>query len=248
MTAQNTRAAAFAQLNKRKPGSIEHFPASFDDTRFGFKGIQSRFRDKPGRLIRAIDPFSCELVEFSTPLQYENWLLRRFDPRVIYLDPSRDEWDVLHHGQQLEVKPHLHWAGWSDKGFLELVAEPGRDVSNAMLDTLEIVARAHGLTPVIRVAADIRSQPKLLDFLDRTRQMLMMHIYEMRDAAVRKSVFSYVSGQPQVTRGEVLAVCAEQGTTELAVDCVLFWLRQTGALHFDVTGGRYDDRTLICAA
>jgi hypothetical protein len=230
----------------RTSGALKETVPSFDDAKFGFRSIRARYHDKPGRLLRAIDPFAGELVEFSAPLQYENWLLRRFDPSVIYIDPSHDSWEVLHCGEQLSIRPHLHWAGWSDKGFLEIVEEPGRKVSNPVLDSLAIIANAHGLKPLVRVAAQVRTDPELLDFLDRTRQTLVHYMHEIRDTGLRRSVLAAAS-RPDATRADVVAAL-HRYMNEQAVDAVLFWLRQTGAVHFDIKGGRYDDRTAVSAA
>ena len=235
-----------ATKRARFTGALKETVVSFDDARFGFRSIRARYRDKPGRLLRAIDPFAGELVEFSTPLQYENWLLRRFDPSVIYIDPSRDSWEVLHCGEQLSIKPHLHWAGWVDKGFLEIVEEPGRKVSNAVLDALAIIARAHGLAPLVRVASEVRADPELLDFLDRARQNLVFYMHEIRDTGLRRSVLA-IARRPGATRADVVTAMSRY-LNEQAVDAVLFWLRQSGTVHFEIKGGRYDDRTAVSAA
>jgi hypothetical protein len=231
----------------RKAGVLQDAVPSFDTANFGFRGIRARYRDKPGRLLRSVDPFAGELVEFSSPLQYENWLLRRFDPSIIYLDSSHDSWEVLHGGDQLAIRPDLHWAGWSDRGFLEIVEEPGRKVSNAVLDSLAIIANAHGLKPLVRVAAQVRADPDLLDFLDRTRQNLVLFMREIRDTGLRKSVLTAVGQGPSTTRADVVADLAGR-IDESTIDAVLFWLRQSGVVHFDITGGVYDDRTAIAAA
>jgi hypothetical protein len=230
----------------RFTGALKDTIPSFDDAKFGFRSIRARYHDNPGRRLRAIDPFAGQLVEFSTPLQHENWLLRRFDPSVIYIDPSHDSWEVLHLGEQLSIRPDLHWAGWADKGFLEIVEEPGRKVSNAVLDALAIIANAHGLKPMVRVAAEVRADPELLDFLSRMRQRLVHYMREIRDTGLRRSVLA-AAGRPGATRADVVAALGKY-VNEDAVDAVLFWLRQTGAVHFDINGGRYDDRTAVSAA
>ena len=228
-------------------GRVRHSVPSFDGVKFGFSGIRARFRDKPGRLLRCIDPFSCEPVEFASPIQYENWLLRRFDPSIVYLNATQDRWEALHRGRLLAVKPHLHWARSSGANHLEIVAVPGKDVSTAILDALQIVAHSHGLKPGIRTATEIRKEPVLLDFLDRTRQRLVLHMREMRDVGVRNSILATFRARLELRRGDVLSECVAAPARIEAeiVDSALFWLRQTRALQFDFEGGRYDDQTVI---
>ena len=241
-------AAAWPGASVRGPLKAE--TRSFDDVKFGFAGIRARYRENPGRMLRCIDPFSLEPVVFATPLQYENWLDRRFDGSIVYVDPSRDDWEVLHHGQQLSVSPHLHWAGWSDKGVLEMVIEPGRESSYQAIETLETVARAHGLKSSVRLAVDIRRDPKLLDLLDRVRQKLVCHMDVVRDASVRGYVLDAVKNEQVSCRGDVMSTCIGRphDLSRDSVDAVLFWLRRVGAVQFDIVEGRYDDRTAISAA
>ncbi len=132
------------------PGALCQGVPSFDGTKFGFAGIRARYRDRPGRRLRFLDPFNAELVDFGSPLFYENWLLRRFDPSIVFLDASEDAFEVLHHGRQLSVKPQLHWAGWSRRGTLELVADAGREIPTERAAGAAIVARAHGLSLSLR--------------------------------------------------------------------------------------------------
>jgi len=238
------------QISSSVRGRLRTSVQSFDDFKFGFSSIRARYRDNPGRMLRCIDPFSCEALVFGSPTQYENWLIRRFDPLVVYVDSSRDRWEVLNHGQQLSISPHLHWAGWTDRGVLEMVIEPGREVSSAVVEAVTVVARAHGLTASLRLAADIRSDPDLLNLLDRMRQKLVCHIDIVRDASVRGQVLAAVSAKPNCTRGDLIAGCSDSdpGLSPDAIDAVIFWLRRIGAVHFDFVGGRYDDRTTIRAA
>jgi len=231
----------------RQPGALCSQALQFDSLKFGFPGIRARYRDRPGRRLRFIDPFSCELVDFGTPLRYENWLLRRFDPAAVYLDASEDAFEVLHRGKQLTFRPHLHWAELLNKGVLEFVVEPGRGLASEDVERLEVVARAHGLSSSLRPASEIRRDTKLLDFLDRTRQMLVMHLSSMRNEDVQCAVLELVNGRECLTRADLLSALVQEGDglSEAGIDAVLFWLRQSGALEFDIEGGRYGDHTAI---
>jgi hypothetical protein len=231
-------------------GPLESENKTFDDIRFGFKSIRERYRENPGRMLRCIDPFSLDQLVFSTPLQYENWTLRTFDPSIVYVDSSRDTWDVLHHGQILSVEPHLHWAGWTDHGVLELVAEPGREAMYAAAEKLEIIARAYHMRASLRLAADVRSDPPLLNLLDRMRQCLVVHKDIVRDNGVIRYVMRAIKAAPVVTRGDLMSECVGRphDLTRDGVDAVLFWLRRISGVLFDIEGGVYDDRTAITAA
>lgn len=223
---------------------------NLDQVNLGFGGIRARYRKFPGRVLRLVDPFSAELVHFGSPLQYENWLLRRFDPSVVFLDHRRDEWSVLHRGKLLMVHPHLHWAGWAMKGCLEMVAEPGKELKARSLETLDIVARAHGLVPSARTTNQVRAQPDLLDFLDRTRQLVTLHLREVHSGGLGNRVLSQLRGGRPKRRGDLLVELGADVDETLApaVDAVLFWLRQTAAVRFDLEGGRYGNHTVIEAA
>lgn len=231
-------------------GPLRETPRNFDDVKFGFSGIRARYREHPGRMLRNIDPFSLETIVFATPLQYENWLDRRFDPAIVYVDPSRDSWEVIHHGQLLTVCPHLHWAGWSDKGVLEMVVEPGREGSYEVLETAEIVAKAHGMKASLRLATEVRRDPARLDLLDRIRQLLVVHADVVRNQWARSYVLRALKDERLSSRGAVMSACigAPHHLSREAVDAMLFWLRRLGSIHFEIVGGRYDDRTAITAA
>jgi hypothetical protein len=231
-------------------GPLKTDTRSFDNVKFGFAGIRARYRENPGRMLRCIDPFSLEPVVFATPLQYENWLDRRFDQSIVYVDPSRDAWRVLHHGRQLSVSPHLHWAGWSDKGVLEIVIEPGREASRQAIETVDVIARAHGLKSSLRLAIDIRRDPKLLDLLDRVRQKLVCHMDLVRDASVRNYVLDAIKNEQVRCVGDVMStrIGGPYDLCRDGIDTVLFWLRRVGAVQFDIVEGRYGDRTTVCAA
>ena len=241
-------AGAWAGATLRGPLATTN--KTFDTVRFGFTSVRARYRDNPGRMLRCIDPFSLEKLIFSTPLQYENWLLRRFDPAVIYLNSSRDSWEVLHHGHLLAIKPHLHWAGWSDRGVLEIVVEPGQEALFSSAEKLEIIARTYHMRASLRLAAEVRSAPKLLDLLNRMRQRLVFHADIVRNASVTEHVLQAVKSAPVVTRGDVMSACmgSAYDLTRDGVDAVLFWLRRVSGVQFDIEEGGYDDRTTITAA
>ena len=236
------------------PGATMRGPlataSSFDDVKFGFSAIRERYKESRGRMLRCIDPFSLETLVFSSPLQYENWLDRRFNPSIVYVDSSRDSWEVLHHGQQLSIEPHLCWAGWSNIGVLELVVEPGRQATYAAVETLETIARAHHMKPSVRMALDIRRDTKRLNLLDRIRQTLVNHSDVVRDDLIRDYVLHALKSKPVVSRGDLMSACVggRYDLTRDAADAVLFWLRQVNGVQFEIAEGRYDDLTAICAA
>jgi hypothetical protein len=239
-----------AQPGRRRHGRAQQPNTNLDQVNLGFGGIRARYRKFPGRVLRLVDPFSIALVHFGSPLQYENWLLRRFEPSVVFLDHRRDEWSVLHRGKLLKVHPHLHWAGPAMKGCLEMVAEAGKELAPRSLETLDIVARAHGFLPSVRTTHQIRAQPALLDLLDRARQLVTLHMRDVHGGALRQLVQSRLRNCGQIRRGDLLAELGADVDEAVApaVDAVLFLLRQTADVRFDLEGGCYGNHTVIESA
>jgi hypothetical protein len=235
---------------RRSHGRTQQPDPNMDEVNLGFGGIRARYRKFPGRVLRLVDPFSIQLVHFASPLQYENWLLRRFEPSVLFLDHRREEWSVLHHGKLLKVHPHLHWGGPAMKGCLELVAHAGKEFAPRSLEALDIVARAHGCVPSVRTTDQIRAQPALLDFLDRTRQVLTLHMREAHNGALRQSVLAQLRNCRQTPRADLVKEFGAEADEAAApaIDAVLFLLRQTAMVRFDLEGGCYGNHTIIEAA
>lgn len=214
---------------------------------FGFGGAKARYREHPGRAIRSIDPFSGDIATFKSPAKYENWLLRRFDPQVDYLNASLDIWSILSAGVPVQVRPHLVWAQAGRRGVLELVEEPGRPIPQQQTVTLQLVARAHQMGASIRRIDEIRGSLRLLELLDSIRQIMVLHYTDLRDEPWTERICELIKMNPQCSRGDLLAELLPRfaGCTEQLVDASLFWLRQHQHIFFDIDGGAYDDATVI---
>lgn len=215
--------------------------------RFGFGGAKDRYRNHPGRVIRCVDPFSGVVEAFSSPIRYENWLLRRFDPAIVYLNASGDEWSILRRGELLSLSPPLVWAPMSKRGTLELVAEAGRDVPASLSRRLEIVAEAHHMGACIRHGDEVRRSPALLDLLDRVRQLLALHRRDLESEPWRERVLEHVHAARICTRAELIADVQSRFTDcpVQLLDAALFSLRQYLQISFDLEGGVYGAATVI---
>jgi len=214
---------------------------------FGFGGAKARYKDHPGRVIRCMDPFSGNVEAFKSPLKYENWLLRRFDPQVDYLNASGDTWAILAAGEQIQVKPQLVWAHAGQRGLLEIVEEPGRPIAEGQARALQLVARAHQMRSSIRRVHEIRDSLRLLELLDRIRQCMALHYTDLREEPWTERIAEHVNEHRRYTRGDLLAELLPRfpGCTEQLVDSALFWLRQHQHVIFDIEGGAYGNATVI---
>lgn len=214
---------------------------------FGFGGAKARYRNHPGRVIRCVDPFTGAIEAFKTPLQYENWLLRRFDPQVIYIDASGDEWSILSTGSLLSIKPHLVWARQGERGCLEMVCEPGRDISQRDKDVHQQIARAHRMDASIRHADQIRESLPMLELLDRMRQVMALHYNDLRNEPWTARLAEHVESLGPCTRADLVCDFTTRfaGCSAQLVDAALFWLRQYQHIFFDIEGGAYGDATII---
>jgi hypothetical protein len=73
---------------------------------------------------------------------------------------------------------------------------------------------------------------------------------EVRDERICRQVLRHANRHPCNTRSDLVASLAEEGDgfPGQLVDAVLFWLRQIGMVHFNLSGGSYGDETIITAA
>jgi hypothetical protein len=229
----------------RGPGHVNPEAPTLLTRQFGLGGLKGRYAIDRGRLIRFVDPFTGVLLWHGDPLQYENWLLRRFDPSIATLDARRLEWSALHHGQLLTTRPSLHWAEPGVPGTLEIVVRAGHQPNARTLHTLDIVARAHGMKPSARTTAQIRSNTALLDTLDVARQRMVIHAQAVRDPALSQLVLDALiqASTPGQLLARLLAVRA--ATTACEVQALVFWLRQLRQVEVTLKGGRYDEDTVI---
>lgn len=214
---------------------------------FGFGGAKARYRNHPGRVIRCIDPFTGSIEAFKSPLKYENWLLRRFDPTVAYLNTSADEWSVLQIGTLLTIKPHLVWARLGERGTLETVVEPGRGQSHADVAAHRVVAEKHQMRAAFRTVEQVRESRPMLELLDRIRQTMALHYVDLREEPWTARIAEHVGATRRCTRQDVVTeftglfgACSPQ-----LVDAALFWLRQYQHVFFDIEGGAYGNATVI---
>ncbi len=217
-----------------------------DELKFG--GLPHRYREKKGRLVRSIDPFSRSVVMFSTTLGLDNWLIRLFTPGTVncYAGPIC----ALVEGRYMHVAADLVTEFKDGLRVADLVANSAHKV-NSKWDSLKQAAYANGMQPVLRTTKDIRGNPVLLCNLEMMRQHLVAYRHQSFPASrVSHSVVTVLanSGREHLRRetlDEMFAKTPEQLAT---LHSALFWLYRNNTIFIDIAEVPYglDSKIAVC--
>lgn len=222
------------------------------DTRFGFTSIKDRYSKSRRGLERVIDPFSRSLLQFREPLVYDNWLLRRFDGSIRFVDAHEATWSALCHGELVEVKPHLHWISTGGRGHLELVASRGSAAGPKAARALVAVCTAHQLQPVLRTEAAIRSSLEHLQRLDLVRHELVLNPQLTQEVHPLQVVHQLIINERIINKRsvwvvDVVRVLASVGwsLSDMMVTALLLYWRQIGQVWLIDDEGRISENTSV---
>ncbi|WP_374662274.1 hypothetical protein [Inhella sp.] len=217
------------------------------DIRFGFTSIKDRYSKSKRGLERFIDPFSRSILQFRDPLVYDNWLLRRFDSSIRFVDAHQATWSALCHGELVEVKPHLHWISTTGRGHLELVVSRGRAAGPKAARALIAVCTAHQLQPVLRTEAVIRSSLEHLQRLDLVRHELALNTQLTQEVHPLYAVQQLIMNERSVMVVDVVRVLATVGwsLSDMMVTALLLYWRQIGQVWLIDDAGRISENTSV---
>lgn len=164
------------------------------DIRYG--GLNKRYKAKKGRLIRMIDPFTAQPVEFSTTLRADNWLMRNFCPGVVRCVVQPDTLGFFEKGVAHRTKCDTLTTFKDGTRVADLVITELRSPSPEAWQILQRAAVIHRLSASLRTRDEIRGNPTLLGNLDMMRQHLVLHTDRCIDV-VQKIVREFVSQHKQ---------------------------------------------------
>jgi hypothetical protein len=170
------------------------------DTRFG--GLKKRYAANRFKLLRTVDPFGVLNVEFKSPLHLDNWLLRIFTPCVISCDAAFQGLKFIEAGKSRIVKADLLTTVKDEIQIVDLVVKGSPNQPPDVWYQLEQVATAFGVVPKLRLEDEIRSNPILLQNLDRWCQHRLCHTVVDRD--FQEQVLNAVPITGEITVAELL--------------------------------------------
>lgn len=208
---------------------------------FSYGGLNNRYSKRKRRLVRLIDPFAAQPVEFATTLRADNWLLRNFCPGA----------------RQCEVEPKflkLFKLGATVAPFCDLlttfrdkvrIADLVVDVMTPQLlqtwEQLQTTCHFFGVTPHLRMRALVRENVTLLANLDTMRQHLVTHGL---DFTYQRLVRDQLAMDPARSPTELYQALAKKASKDL-IDSALFALYREGILFINIAEVPYGPHSEI---
>lgn len=202
------------------------------DIRYG--GLNKRYKAKKGRLIRLIDPFTAQPVEFSTTLRADNWLIRNFRPGVVRCVVQPDTLGFLEKGVAHRTKCDTLTTFLDGTRVADLVITELRSVLPEAWQILQKAAVIHKLSVRLRTRDEIRANPTLLGNLDMMRQHLVLHTDQCIEE-VKKIVREFVDQHRQpLSPVDVALELANRNFSKECTDSALFHLYREGVLSINI--------------
>lgn len=220
------------------------FPAMWSARELSFGGLAGRYKHHPRRCVRLMDPFTATLMEFSTPLQADNWLLRAFCPDVVSTQVPAKGLRYLHGGRQQTVPCHLVTTYTDGIQINDLVAKRKED-AEAIWPHFEKVSIAFNAVPKLRTAEEIRGNGVLLANLDRMCQHLTTH--DLVDERRQDQVLAILPSNGEMPLKDLERALGE-AVTEPELDSALFRLYRKGLVQINVVEVPYGPSSRISQA
>lgn len=218
------------------------------DIRYG--GLNKRYSEKKGRLIRLIDPFTAQPVEFSTTLRADNWLIRNFCPGVVSCVVQPNTLGFLERGVIHRTKCDTLTTFTDGTQLAELVITELRSPSSSSVawQILQKAAAIHKLSARLRTRDEIRANLTLLENLDMMCQHLVLHT-DRGIEEVKKVVRNFVNQQVQpLSPVDVALELANRNFSKECTDSALFHLYREGVLSINLEEIPYGYASRIASA
>lgn len=216
------------------------------DIRYG--GLNNRYKEKKGRLIRLIDPFTAKPVEFSTTLRADNWLVRNFCPGVVSCVVQPDTLRFMEKGVIHRTKCDTLTTFSDGTRLAELVITELKSPSPEAWQILQKASVIHKLSVRLRTRDEIRANLTLLENLDMMRQHLVLHT-DRGIEEVKKVVRNFVNQQVQpLSPVDVALELANRNFSKESTDSALFRLYREGVLSINLEEIPYGYASRIASA
>lgn len=205
------------------------------DQRYG--GLNTRYKTHHGGLVRMLNPFTGQPLEFSNTLKADNWLLRAFCPGAMECFDRVSGFNILERGK---VKPSvIHTLTiFRDRiRIADLVVTERAPKVESRWEVLQKAGSVYGFTPCLRTREEIRANSVLLENLDTMRQHLVQHGGYFLIAAddVLRSLHQGAS-----TRLELAKDLAHRPHSPEVIDTVLFSLYRQDKITINIAEVPYD--------
>lgn len=217
------------------------------DTRFG--GLNHRYTGKHLKLLRTVDPFRASGVEFKSPLHLDNWLLRNFTPMVTECDTKCEGLKFIEGGKSRTVSADLLTTFKDGIRVVDLVIPASRCAAPSEWYRLEQVAVAFGIVPALRTKEEIRSNPILLQNLDRWCQHGLVNM--VIDLNFQDEVLKVVPAAGAMTVADILKELKASRNplvTQEHLDSALICLYRSGELRMNIADASYGAETIVQSA
>jgi hypothetical protein len=194
---------------------------------YSYGGLNHRYSKRKTRLVRLIDPITCEPVDFSTTLRADNWLLRNFCPGAWKCEVEPKHFRLLRLGAMVAPYCDLLTTFKDKVQIADLVVDVMTPQIRHTWEELQTTCKFFGVVPHLRMRAQVRENVTLLANLDTMRQHLVMYGLDSRyEALIQKHLDNDAVRSPAALY-KVLVNKAPQNL----IDSALFGLYRKGT-HF----------------
>lgn len=210
-----------------------------------FGGLRKRYKAFPNGMVEALDPVSADIVAFKTELQYDNWLLRRFDPAIQDLDIRPKRLAQMRNGKRTESQPALAFRNEKGPRIVEWVVAKG-SVEPCDLEAVVPFEKSHRVKVSVRARDTIRGNQVLLANLDHVRQTLAMHV-NVDLAAEQRATLQALQEKREMELALLLARAQSQSNAALSVrvEAALLRLFADGTVKLNLSEVPYGTKTII---
>ncbi len=209
-----------------------------------YGGLFARYSRRRGRLLRTLNPFTGQAVDYSTHLKGENWLLRVMTPEVISCEVEPTTLTYMERGNSVRAYCDTLTLFGNNVGIADLVVDELTPQAEESFESLRKACSVYNYTPQLRTKEKIRGNPVLLKNLAHMRQHLVLHpaLPEHKKAVLGHS--HYIPGA-NIGLRESLQRVHKKFIPAHAIDSGLFALHCSGHLSINIAEVPYGAESKI---
>ncbi|WP_293596601.1 MULTISPECIES: hypothetical protein [unclassified Polaromonas] len=214
-----------------------------------YGGLFARYSRRRGRLLRTLNPFTGQAVDYSTPLKGENWLLRVMTPGVISCEVEPTTLSYMDRGNRVRAYCDTLTIFGNNFGIADLVVDDLTPQAEESFEALRKACTVYNYTPQLRTKREIRDNLILLENLIHMRQQLILHPVLPQHTKAVKEFFEYAPRA--VSPRESLQWTYRKYFPATVIDSALFALHCSGHLSINIEEVPYGPKstfTFTCTA
>ncbi len=215
-----------------------------DEAGISHGGLYTRYQRRRGRLLRTINPFTGQAVDYSTPLKGENWLLRVMSPGAISCEIEPDTLTFMDRGSQLRAYCDTLTIYSNHFAIADLVVDQQTEQTDDSFEALRRACTVYNYTPLLRTKKQIRSNPVLLRNLAYMRQHLILYPVSREIQSTAHSLLNDSLNQSRYCFG----LRFHRSFIQTQIDTLLFLMHCSGRLSINIDEVPYGPNSNITSS